>query len=296
MRLLIRQGAWAAFPNLEEMPRRWPDLVGLDGKRACGARALEQVLRDALADWHRESPRDAAAMDRLLGLGHHGRRVLNGPHGLRTSAGRLFGDVGWDQFSRQYEGPLVERFVDFLQRWDGRQGPAAPMTSLGFADVECTAVSLHRRLEREFRPDLVITMSGPGSIAACYMMRLDPRDVPVLVAVTFPRREHVSAAETEFAAAARAADTVHLRTSKWSIYLPEVVRHLPRGHRIALVDDRVMTGESQRLVRQTLTDLGYRVTCAALFANPGVAGPDVMIGREIAGPFQMPWGPADGRD
>lgn len=143
VQLIIRRGVWTAFPELREMHRRWPDLRP-DADRACGVRQLEHTLRGALTRWHRREPRDAEAMAVLLSLGNRGRRVLNGTHGLRMNAGRLFGDVGWDQFSRHYEGPLVERFADFLMLWEDEPVTIdASMTSLSYADVECTAAILH---------------------------------------------------------------------------------------------------------------------------------------------------------
>lgn len=152
-----------------------------------------------------------------------------------------------------------------------------------------------RRLERQFEPDLLITMSGPGSFAACTLMRLNVRDVPVLVATTFPGMGEPNRAERAFATAAVKSGAVHLRTAKWSIYLPSLVRHLPAQHRVALVDDRVVTGESQLLTRKLLIGMGYQVACAALFANPGAPVPDLMVGREIPALFQLPWGSARGR-
>ena len=296
--LLVRHGSWEAFPELRTL-RRWPPYLRAGGtdERASGVRLLEQVLRQALDSWHTEAPCDAEAMRALLGLGQRGRRVLNGDHGLRGAAGRRI-DIGWDQFSRHYERPLVERFAARLR--DCSEDPAAlgepQLVSLSFHDLERAAATLHRRLEQQFRPDVVITLSGPGSFTACYLMRLDPRDVPVVMATTFPMREEPQEAERAFAKAAESTGAPHLATSKWSIYLPAIVGHLPPGCRVAIVDDRVVSGDSHRLVRRELQDLGYQVACVALFADPAVPIPGLMIGREISGPFEMPWGPASGRD
>ena len=290
--LIVRQGVWKAFPQLRElqaleMYRSRATSVEL----AQGVRVMEQALRDALDRWRHDEPRDADAMAMLLELGHRGRRVLNGPHGSRTAAGRVFNDVGFDQFARYYERPLIERFADFLGRCvESPTAPRGGVTILSFADLEFAATTLHRRLEQEFCPDLVLTMSPQGSVASSLLMRYNVRDIPVMAAVTFPRQEVPLAAERAFAVAARATGLPHILTTKYSVYLPAIVHHLRPGCRVALVDDRIDVGETHLQARTLLTSLGCEVASAALVAADDAPLPGLIVGRELRGPFQMPWG------
>ena len=290
--LIVRQGVWKAFPHLHQL--RASALYGAGAEPmevAQGVRLMEQVLKQALDRWHLEEARDAEALAALLELGHRGRRVLNGSHGSRTVAGRVFNDVGYDQFARHYERPLIERFADFLTRSDDA-APDAPtgVTELTFADLEFAATVLHRRLEQEFCPDLVLAMSGQGSMAASLLMRYNVRDIPVATAITFPRHEVPLNAERAFAVAARETGLPHLLTTRFSIYLPAVVRHLRPRCRVALVDDRIEAGETHLQARTLLTSLGCEVASAALVADADAPLPGLIVGREMSGPFQMPWG------
>lgn len=294
---IFKHGVWAAFPTLAGL-RGWQPYIDAGGgaDQAQGTRIINSLLKSALTDWKTTEPFDAEAMSVLLDLDNYRRRrVLNGVDGLRTRAGSVY-NVGWDQFRRKYETGLIGAFAGFLLTW--KSAPATtdePIIQLTFDDLERAARELHRTLEQQFRPDLVITMSGPGSFAACYMMQFNPRDVPVVMAVTFPWRPTKTALEREFARAAHASEGLHIATTKWSVYLPSLVRHLPSGFRIALVDDRVLTGDSQLMVRRELEGLGHQVSCAALFCTSGSKIPDLIVGRTIKGSFQMPWGTARGR-
>src|SRR6185369_8709584 len=65
--------------------------------------------------------------------------------------------------------------------------------SISWESTHLLLNNLQRRIESSFAPDIVITMSGPGSFAACYCMSLNPRDIAVLFATTFPKRNLVNA-------------------------------------------------------------------------------------------------------
>lgn len=297
---LVKRGVWASFPTLSEFQRWQPYLDARGaGDIATGSRILAQTLRAAVIAWKELAPKDAEAMEKLLDLDNlRSKRVLNGPAGLRAHAGRIYG-VGSDQFARKYEVGLVHAFAGFLDTWEGVPAqlgkPTPPEVNITFDVLERAARDLHRLLEQQLSPDLVVTMSGPGSFAACYMMQFNPRDIPVVMAVTFPRRATLTTTERVFAQAAEASNGLHVETSKWSVYLPGLLRCLPIGHRIALVDDRVLTGETQGAVRNELEALGYEVSCAALFTTGDHTIPDLIVGRRLKGGFQMPWGSARGR-
>lgn len=296
---VVKRGVWASFPTLAGF-RAWQPFIDAGGTSdiATGSRILARTIKSALVAWQDAAPKDALAVEKLLDLdSHRGKRVLNGPGGLRTHAGQVY-NVSWDQFRRKYEDGLLRAFAGFLGAWVGAPAlPASlqPEIHLSFDALERSARDLHRTLEQQLSPDLVITMSGPGSFAACYMMQFNPRDIPVVMAVTFPRRNTQSDVERQFARATQISNGFHVETSKWSIYLPGALRHLPVGYRIALVDDRVLTGDAQAAVRIELEGLGYQVSCAALFSAGESRIPDLLVGRKITGAFQMPWGTARGR-
>jgi hypothetical protein len=294
---LISRGLWNSFPQLEHL-RQWQPYTtnGAKDDLTQGTRAMALALKSALEAWEKIEPHDAAAMAELLSLDNlRAKRVLTGNNGLRAKAGAIYG-VQHDQFARVHEKPLITGFAAFIESWTiNLEHASQDATQLDFGDLEKASINLHRKLEQQFVPDLVVTMSGPGSFAACYMMQYNTRDIPVLMAVTFPKRPHKTDVEQLFARAAVKADAVHLTTSKWSVYLPGLLRHLEKGTRVALVDDRVVSGATQIEARRQLEEFGLQVACSALFTSGSTPIDDLIVGRMIKGPFNMPWGTQRGR-
>ncbi|MGL5862185.1 MAG: hypothetical protein ACRCY9_13110 [Phycicoccus sp.] len=137
---VVRRGVWASFPVLDGL-RCWQPFLDAGGSDdvARGSKILTELLRLVLDDWKNTSPRDAEAAARLLDLGsHRGRRVLNGPSGLRIRAGAVY-DVSWDQFRRRYESGLIEEFAGYLATWS-----AAPtIASLHCESATSPALAAH---------------------------------------------------------------------------------------------------------------------------------------------------------
>lgn len=154
---------------------------------------------------------------------------------------------------------------------------------------------LQRDIETAFAPDVVVTMSGPGSFAACYCMGLNPRDVAVVFATTFPKRDERNASHQVFRRAAMASGWINIDTDKWELYLPNVIAHLPAKSRILIFDDRVISGETQRKVKSALQAYDYDVRCAAMLAGDEVASQLDFIGQTRNDDYYMPWGSKHGR-
>jgi len=97
--------------------------------------------------------------------------------------------------------------------------------SLSWETTHLLLNKLQRDIETAFAPDVVVTMSGPGSFAACYCMGLNPRDVAVIFATTFPKRNERNASHQIFRRAAMASGWIYIDTNKWEV-LPSVTRTL----------------------------------------------------------------------
>jgi hypothetical protein len=110
-------------------------------------------------------------------------------------------------------------------------------------------------------------MSGPGGCVACYYLSLNSRDIPVLFSTTFPKR---SPAANGYAVIAKQANWYQLETEKWVIFLPSVLGSLPPKSKVLLLDDRVVSGESQKKAKvflEGLGGLGLEVRLAAMIAE-----------------------------
>ena len=159
--------------------------------------------------------------------------------------------------------------------------------------------TMYRRIEALFPPDVILTMSGPGSIAALYCMGLRPKATPVLVCVTFPLGTLNNKEVIAFCDAAEKHRWIKLKTDKWLIFVPSVIESYSKDANFLIFDDRIISGASQEALRSTLMKMGFKnVKCAAMIWSPVELASKVDIefkGQEISGRFYMPWGSSQGR-
>lgn len=156
---------------------------------------------------------------------------------------------------------------------------------------------VNRESERNFGPDVVVTMSGPGSFAACKRMCMGTRDIPLLVAVTFPRPSDGSTNPdcAAFEPLASRNNWIHIRSSRWEVFLPSILRDMDTGSKVLVLDDRVLSGETQFTARKSLQELGLNVRLGALVAPSAVADRIDFVGKVEDGEYLFPWGHSSGR-
>jgi hypoxanthine phosphoribosyltransferase len=159
-----------------------------------------------------------------------------------------------------------------------------------WTSVQQLLARVTRRIRRDYQPDVVITMSGPGSIPAFLQLASDGKDVPVVAATTFPANGLGEPVRT----AAREAGYYHVKSSKWDVLIPPLVDLLPKGAKVLLFDDRVRSGETHRLVRVRLESKGLEVRSAALIVSKEGKETTSWYAEESE-IFSFPWGDQDGR-
>jgi hypoxanthine phosphoribosyltransferase len=166
-----------------------------------------------------------------------------------------------------------------------------------FDEIKQMVANIHRRIETEFRPDIIVTMSGPGSIAAHYLSQLNTRSTPLFVAIAFPksRSGKVSMSIKRFRAVSKVNGWRELATDKWSIFLPGLLFGFPVGTKVVIFDDRVLSGASQIVLYEALRACKYEVRRAAVVSCSDQAGAVHWHGRIVDGTYYMPWGTHYGR-
>ncbi len=271
---IISHGLAESFdgvPRLRQLRAVTREIRGMS--KTEGIVILQRVLADALQSWELDSYR--RSMGALFAFDTAGRhnRALNGPRGLRQQAAAPFG-VGFDRFKREWELKVIESFVEWLLVRDEMlsEVTSGPVRVITWAEFERVCQRLHRDIERVFNADLIVTMPGPGSFAACYFAKLSARDIPVVMCVTFPMRTEASYPESDFGRAASEVSWPVFETERWRVFLPDVLYHYPSGSRVLLLDDRVITGETERDLESALAERGLQVRSAALFAPPKSPG------------------------
>lgn len=200
-------------------------------------------------------------------------------------------------FSTLAVGP-DHRDIDVFLSDIRRDAGISPADGLAYdwAMLQAKIPRLVRRITKDFDPQVIVTMSGPGTMFAALCLRHFSADPPLLSAVTFPKLPTLSAAGAHFESVALAADWVHLETSRWHIYLPNALRHFPPGTRLLILDDRSIGGNSQKRAANELRALGFEVKTAAFVVAPAVQT-EVDYSEEITDhDFTFPWGGKYGRN
>ncbi|WP_143036055.1 SIR2 family protein [Lentzea fradiae] len=155
---------------------------------------------------------------------------------------------------------------------------------------------LHRRIEKEFKPDFIVAMSGPGNVAPAYCLAHSSSDPPLLTAVTFPKRPHRSPSCIKFRDVAQSGGWAHHESTRWDVFLPNLISHFPKGARVLIFDDRAVGGRVQREVSKILAGYGYEVRRAALIVHPDCKDEVDFYEQVVVGDFGFPWGGKYGRN
>lgn len=210
-----------------------------------------------------------------------------------ATAEKQYGPDGFQVISFGDEHADLELFLAGLK-------PAAPakpaVLSYDWASLQIKLARLNRRVRRDWDPEIVISMSGPGNFAPSYCMSLDTTETPVINAVTFPKISGRSARNIWFRAVADSGQWKHFESTKWDVFLPNILTHLPIPTRILIFDDRVISGDTQSRVAQWLRDeLGHEVRRAAIVVHPEVASSVDWYEDVQDIDFSFPWGGRRGR-
>ncbi|MGQ0501964.1 MAG: hypothetical protein ACT4P0_05040 [Panacagrimonas sp.] len=193
--------------------------------------------------------------------------------------------------------PLLSSFGNFVPARLRERNTSNKAKTFSFDEVRQYISKINRRMEREFAPDAIVTMSGPGSIAACCLSSENTRDIPLFVAVTFPlssKSDHRKSLE-DFRSVANSQSWRNIKTEKWDIFIPETVFNLGKDKRVVIFDDKVLSGTSQIKLQSELEKCGYQVKRAAVFSSTHQVQYLAWHGEALDEMFYMPWGPKDGR-
>ena len=189
----------------------------------------------------------------------------------------------------------LEVFIADITREAREPVTSADTVTLGWETLNTQLGRLHRRISRDFQPDLIVAMSGPGNFAPAYCLRHSPDDPPLFCAVTFPRRPDRSRHNITFTEIAQEEGWFHYESDKWDVFLPDLIAKFPKGSRALVFDDRVISGRVQSWAADLLEGFGYEVRRAALVVHPNTAPSVNFYERVIESDFTFPWGGKLGR-
>jgi hypoxanthine phosphoribosyltransferase len=120
--------------------------------------------------------------------------------------------------------------------------------SLTWQQVASGSLYLLREAEKQFRPDILLTTSGPGAIVANLAMSQARKFYPIYTIILEDRRSG------RFKLKPKGHE--ELFTPKWVIHLPEQLCQ-ETDKRILIIDDCVMSGDVQRAICEFLEAKGF---------------------------------------
>lgn len=198
-------------------------------------------------------------------------------------------------YGKEY-GDLELYLADLLNDSNASKATVGGRIKFDWDTVTPMLMRLHRRIEREYRPDFIVSMSGPGNVAPAYCLAHSSDDPPLLTAVTFPKRPHRSANCIAFKGVAEKSDWFHHESTRWDVFLPNLIKHFPKGSKGLIFDDRAIGGRVQKEVADIMRGLGYEVRRAALIVHPGCKDEVDYYEQVISADFGFPWGGKYGRN
>lgn len=160
--------------------------------------------------------------------------------------------------------------------------------SFTWDDVETGALDILKRAEKDFRPHILLMVSGPGGIVTSLAMVRSGRYYPVYTAMLEDKRGPLFPSKP--------AGYTEVSTQKWNIYLPNILSG-ENEKRVLIIDDCVMSGDLQAAVRRFLLDHGFAkqniffatLICSKIAMQSNKA-PDIYWYLNPHGEFYFPWG------
>ncbi len=151
-------------------------------------------------------------------------------------------------------------------------------------DVSDAIEYIYRHGILGYKPDLILTVSMPGTIVASLVAARKGSYLPFFSSRPYPKRKAPSG-----------GDHV-VETTKWTIELPaEIFAH--KDMRVLVIDGAVLTGDTLNSVSQYLTNNGFqrsKIKWATLVATDlaiqSGKGPDFYKFRVADPNVYLPWG------
>ena len=155
-------------------------------------------------------------------------------------------------------------------------------------DIGLGIKSISKDVFEEFKPDLLLSISGPGSIISNLLLAQTSNYVPLYVGVSRRLDEQVPRCTPNY--------RHKVTTSKWEIYIPDEIFKFT-NRKVLICDDCVLSGDTLSGLVNVLTNNGFdrrNILTMALFvtelAISSNKGPDMYWFKVPDREFYMPCG------
>lgn len=156
-----------------------------------------------------------------------------------------------------------------------------------WADVTQGLSTILSELEKEsFKPDIILTISGPGGIVANLAMTMIDEYLPFYQAM-------IEDPSKPWAASPHGHTIV--KSTRWKIHIPDSILDEEKERNILIVDDTCVTGTTVGGIVDYLTRQGFKsIKWGCLLRVKPVEGlphkPDIYYFENPTSEFYYPWG------
>lgn len=156
-----------------------------------------------------------------------------------------------------------------------------------WADIEHGLVSLLRQLQQEgFIPQLVLTVSGPGSIVGNLAMAIIDKQLPLYTVMLEDPHDPWGYSPN---------DHETFRSARWVLHIPKAILGEDKERSILIIDDTCVTGTTMDITFVYLQKAGFKSIkyISLLRVQPVVdlsRNPDMFYFQTPNTEFYYPWG------
>jgi hypoxanthine phosphoribosyltransferase len=159
--------------------------------------------------------------------------------------------------------------------------------SITWKEIERGTADIFKKADKDFQPEILLTMSGPGAIITSLAMIQSGRFLPVYTIILEDK--------TGYSFKDKPKGYIPISTHKWNLYVPEQILN-ETSKRVMVIDDCVMTGDIKAVVCEFLEDhhfpkenIFFAVLVCSQIAVTTSKAPHLHW-RLSHGDFYFPWG------
>ncbi|MFE3846179.1 phosphoribosyltransferase family protein [Thermoplasmatota archaeon] len=155
-------------------------------------------------------------------------------------------------------------------------------------DVEIGIEEISNKIFKKFQPDVLLSLSGPGSIVANLMLTKTAKFIPLYVGIS----KKINSKDFTF----EPQKMKTITTTRWKTYIPDEIFKL-NNKRIVIIEDAVITGDTLNKLVNVLIKNGIKrknILTISLFttelAVSSNKGPNIYWIKQKDSDFYLPWG------
>jgi hypoxanthine phosphoribosyltransferase len=162
------------------------------------------------------------------------------------------------------------------------------LNRFNWMDIENGVKALSRKVKKDFKPDLIFSLSGSPSIVSNLFIKQSEFYVPILTGISIYNNDSLQTPKI--------LNYRIIESKKWHTYIPEELKN-HKHKKILIIDDIVLSGDTLEKIKTMLLEFGFKsenIRSASLFctdiAIESAKCPDHFWYKTNNHNFFLPWG------